>query len=306
MEQQPTQTFRRNPFEIIGECFSIYGRHFRKLFLIALIIQVPLAVMEFALADSLPAVEDFQALMVTIAGDSQAGLSLADEELSELPEPLSGGEISGLLTTMVVYLIVNLILQTFLVGVFTHSVAMQYLTNRIDVGMSYRRAWWRVLTLLLIGLMYFCILTLMVAGFALFIVPGLVILALVIYWSAAPQVVVMEGYKPFSAMTRSFSLVRSNWLRTFATYLLILLVVFGLSVLLLLPLAGLAMATESLGFLARFLEALGNMLVSTIIAPLPGIASVLVYLNLKARNEDYDLNALSEQMGFTPPGSTTA
>lgn len=306
MEQQPTQTFRRSPFEIIGECFSIYGRHFRKLFLIALIIQIPLAVMEFALADSLPAVEDFQALMVTIAGDSQAGLSLADEELSELPEPLSGGEISGLLTTMVIYLIVNLILQTFLVGVFTHSVAMQYLTNRIDVGMSYRRAWWRVLTLLLIGLMYFCILTLMVAGFALFIVPGLVILALVIYWSAAPQVVVMEGYKPFSAMTRSFSLVRSNWLRTFTTYLLILLVVFGLSVLLLLPLAGLAMATESLGFLARFLEALGNMLVSAIIAPLPGIAGVLVYLNLKARNEDYDLNALSEQMGFTPPGSTTA
>ena len=73
VEQQPTQTFRRNPFEIIGECFSIYGRHFRKLFLIALIIQVPLAVMEFALADSLPAVEDFQALMVTIAGDSTSG-----------------------------------------------------------------------------------------------------------------------------------------------------------------------------------------------------------------------------------------
>jgi len=147
VEQQPTQTFRRNPFEIIGECFSIYGRHFRKLFLIALIIQVPLAVFGFALGDRLPAAEDLQRLQASLIGDPRAALpesaEYSLEGAQELPEPLTRDEIVGFATSMAILFIVTLILQTFASGVIVAAVAMQYATGRIDVGSCDGRAWWR-------------------------------------------------------------------------------------------------------------------------------------------------------------------
>ena len=221
MEQQPTQTFRRNPFEIIGECFSIYGRHFRKLFLIALIIQVPLAVFGFALGDRLPAAEDLQRLQASLIGDPRAALpesaEYSLEGAQELPEPLTRDEIVGFATSMAILFIVTLILQTFASGVIVAAVAMQYATGRIDVGACYGRAWWRVISLVILGLLLFGLIVLMIAGFALFIVPGIVILALIIYWSVDVPAVVIEGCKPISALRRSFELVRGNWWRTFAT-----------------------------------------------------------------------------------------
>ena len=182
MEQEPTQTFRRNPFEIIGECFSIYGRHFRKLFLIALIIQVPLAVFGFALGDRLPAAEDLQRLQASIVGDPRVGLPESAEystESSELPEPLTNDEIVGFGISMASLFIVTLILQTFASGIIVAAVAMQYATGRIDVGACYGRAWWRVISLVILGLLLFGLIVLMIAGFALFIVPGIVILVLI-------------------------------------------------------------------------------------------------------------------------------
>ena len=41
---------------------------------------------------------------------------------------------------------------------------------------------------------------------------------------------------------------------------------------------------------------------SAIVAPIFPIAGALIYLNLRGRKEDYDLNALSEQVGIAPPG----
>ena len=188
MEQQPTQTpFRRSPFEILGECFTIYGRHFRKFILIALIIQIPLAILEFAISDRLPSVEDFQALQVSIAGDPRANLPASAEysltEQSEVAEALSIDEIVGLMTALTVYFIAALLLQTFMAGVIVYAVGMQYVTGSIDVGRSYGRAWWRILTLVVLGLLTFAMILLLFVGFALLIVPGLIVLTLVIFWS---------------------------------------------------------------------------------------------------------------------------
>ena len=143
MEQQPTQTFRRNPFEILGECFSIYGRHFRKFILIAVIVQAPLAVLGFAISDSLPTAEDLQRLQVTIVGDP--GLALPESaEPSELPVPLGREEITDLAFAMAGYLMITLVLQSFLSGVISYAVGMQYAAGWVDVGRCYSRAWRRV------------------------------------------------------------------------------------------------------------------------------------------------------------------
>ena len=308
MEQQPTQTpFRRSPFEILGECFTIYGRHFRKFIVIALIIQIPLAILEFAISDRLPSVEDFQALQVSIAGDPRANLPASAEysstEQSEVAEALSIDEIVGLMTALTVYFIAALLLQTFLTGVIVYAVGMQYVTGSIDVGRSYGRAWWRVLTLVVLGVLSFGVLVLMIIGFALLIVPGLIVLTLVIFWSVAAQAAVIEGYKPIAALRRSFRLVWGwgNWWRTFAVWILIGLVIFGLGLVLGLVLAlPITLIDEPGGVLWRAANAIVGLLGGAIVAPIFPIAGALIYLNLRGRKEDYDLNALSEQVGIAP------
>ena len=312
MEQQPTQTFRRNSFEILGECFSIYGRHFRKFILIALIVQAPLAVLGFAISDSLPTAEDLQRLQATIVGDPGLALPESAEPSAEpldLPEPLSREEITGLAFAMAGYLMVTLVLQSFLSGVISYAVGMQYATGWVDVGRCYSRAWWRVLTLVALGLLFFGLIVLMTMGFALLIVPGIIITVLIIYWSADIPVVAIEGCKPIAALKRSFELVRGNWWRTFSTILLTILVVMGLtivmSVLLAAPMT--LIGDEGLtGTTARVTSALSGMLSNAIIAPIAATAGTLIYLDLRSRKEDYDLEALSEQMGILPPDSTLA
>ena len=318
MEQQPTQTpFRRSPFEILGECFTIYGRHFRKFILIALIIQIPLAILEFAISDRLPSVEDFQALQVSFAGDPRANLPASAEysltEQSELAEALSIDEIVGLMTPLTIYIIATFLLQTFMAGVVAYAVGMQYVTGSIDVGRSYGRAWWRVLTLVVLGVLFFAMILLLIVvvmllvllpivGFARLIVPGLVVLTLAIFWSVAAQAAVIEGYKPIAALWRSFRLVRGNWWRTFAVWMLIVLVAFGLGIVLGLLAIPIALIDEPGGILGRAANAIVGLLGSAVVAPISAIAGALIYLNLRGRKEDYDLNALSEQVGIAPPG----
>ena len=306
MEQQPTQTFRRNPFEIIGECFSIYGRHFRKLFLIALVIQIPLAVFGFVLGDMLPSADDLQRLQVSIMGDPRVSLPESAEystESPELPQPLTRDEIVGFAIAIASLFVVTLILQTFANGIIVAAVAMQYATGRIDVGACYGRAWWRVISLVILGLLLFGLVVLMIVGFALFIVPGIVIMALIIYWSVDVPAVVIEGCKPISALRRSFELVRDNWWRTFATILLMALTVIGFTIMLTLllsaPLALLgddglseAMTQVSSAFL--------GMLTNAIILPIAATVGALIYLDLRARDDDYDIEMLSEELGLEP------
>ena len=293
LEQEPAQIFRRGPFEILGECFSIYGRHFRKLILVALIVQIPLAGLELALADSLPTLEDFQALQA----------SFGEESAEQPAEQPARDEILSLIVPTTGYFIALLILQTFLGGVIAVAVGMQYLVREVDANLCFRRAWWRVLTLITLGLLSFGLVVLMTAGLALLILPGVVVLVLVIYWSVATQAVVIEGFKPISSLRRSYELVRQNWWRTCATWVLTILVAFGLTVMLTLVLAAPLMLLGDDGLSgpsARIANALMGVVSNAIIAPIVGVAGTLIYLDLRSRKEDFDLQALSEQMGISP------
>lgn len=288
MEQQPTQTFKRNPFEIIGECFSIYGRHIRQFLLIALIVHIVIGAVESV---TLPSDEELQALL-------QFGTT--GEQSANTPQLPPFAEVADLLFPISVYLLITTVFQTFLSGAIACAVGMQYVTGAVDAGVSYSRTFWRVLTLLMIGLLSFALIVLVVVGFALLIVPGILILTLMIYWSVATQAVVLEGYKPLTALSRSFNLVRGNWWRTFAAWALIILVTIGLSLLIGLPLSALTEVIGLKGLAGKTIETLVKIIAGAIIAPIPGIAVALIYLDLRARSEDYDIEALSQDMGFSP------
>ena len=288
MEQQPRQTFRRSPFEIVGECFNIYGKHIRQFLTISLIVHIVIGVVGFV---SLPSDEELQTLLQ---------LGAAGEQDADSPQFPPFGQIADLLLPVSVYVLITTVLQTFLGGAITFAVGMQYTTGAVDVGTSYNRAFWRVLTLLIIGLLSFGLIVLMVVGFALLILPGIIVLTLIIYWSLATQAVVTEGYKPLSALKRSFGLVRGNWWRTFAAWALIILVTIGLSLILGLPLGALTGIIAPDGVAGKAIETLANTFAGAIIAPIPGIAGALIYLDLRSEKEDYNLDALAEQLGMKP------
>ena len=295
MEQQPTQTFRRNPFEILGECFSIYGRHFRKFLLIALVMQLPMTAVEASVSDSLPTLEGLQALQDSEDPQSQTEGESESASINEFPL----GEFFVLMRTLLPYLAFATVASTILNGAFTYGVAQQYAAGKVEVGRSYGRAWWRVLSLLVLGFLIFGAIVLMLAG-ALFILPAIVMMVVLVYWSVATQAVVIEGHKPLESLRRSWNLVRRNWWRTFGAWALAGLVTLGLVILLSLILAAPLNLLESPeGTAATGAGMLTNIVTGTIITPILGIAGALIYLDLRSRNEEYDKDALSEQLGIT-------
>ena len=288
MEQQPTQTFRRNPFEIIGECFSIYGRYIRQFLLIALIVHIVIGAVGFVI---LPSDEE---LLLTLLQFDAMGEQGTDT--SELP---SLAEIAELLFPVSVYFLIMCVSQAVLGGAIACAVGMQYATGEVNAGVSYSRAFWRVLTLFMIGLLSFALVMLAIVGVVL-ILPGIIILTLMIYCSVATQAAVLEGYKLPSALKRSFELVLGNWWRTLAAWLLTVLVTTGLSLIIGLPLAELRGVIGLEGLAGKTIGTLVSMITGTIIVPIPGIAAALIYLDLRARSEDYDIETLSKDMGFSP------
>lgn len=308
--QAPAQHFKRTPFEILGECFAIFGKRLRSLIALALIVQLPLAAIGIIAIDENDLRQRLLSLQASLAPAQQAepaqsGLAQAPPQADAAPATAPSLAIFdfGLLTRLIGYMATTIMLNTFLTAAIAHAVGAHYAAGAIDVGRSVGRALWRALTLFVIGLLSFAAILLTLLGFALFIMPGVAMLVLLVYWSVATQAAAIEGCKPIAALKRSFSLVSRNWLRTFATWILALLVIFGVNVLIGI-LAGAASGVLSGGASASALTAAANLLTGIITAPLIAIAGALIYLDLRARKDDYNPAALSQDLGIIQPTPT--
>ena len=293
MQAEPrSPIFRRNPFEIIGECFTVYGRHFRQLIVIALIIQIPLSVFELAIADSLTN------LFLTW----QEAFQPAGEERTAADAPSLPPIDAGIIAPLAGYAVIALMLSILVNAAIAYAVGMQYATDGVDVARCWSRAWWRILSLLVLGVVSLALIALMFVGFALLILPGLAVIALMVYWSVATPAVVIEGCRPLEALKRSFGLVRRNWLRTFAVWLLIILVTIGITTALTIATGLPSGFLEDTGALSTAYALVTGTIVGALTTPVSGIAGTLLYLDLRQRaDEDYDVETLSSELGINPP-----
>ena len=284
--------FKRNPFEIIGECFTVYGKHFRQLIVIALIVQIPLSVFELAIADSLTS------LFLTWQEAFQSGG--AEQTAADTPSlpPIDAGMIAPLAG----YAVVAFMLSILVNAAIAYAVGMQYATDGVDVGRCWSRAWYRILSLLVLGVVSMALFALMIVGFALLILPGLAVLALLIYWSVAAQAIVIEGCRPLEALSRSFRLVRRNWWRSFAVWMLTILVTIGITAALSIVTSLPSGLLEDAGALATAFALISGAIVGALTTPVGGIAGMLLYLDLRQRaDEGYDVETLSQELGINPP-----
>lgn len=114
-------------------------------------------------------------------------------------------------------------------------------------------------------------------GFALFIVPGLVLIA---WWALVAPVVVIERPGAVAALRRSRELVRGNAYRVLGILVVILLVTFTVRSL--------------LGSLSSdvAISAVLSLVAQVILAPLFAIASATMYFELKAIKADSALSTL--------------
>lgn len=293
MQAEPrSPIFTRNPFEIIGECFTVYGRHFRQLIVIALIVQIPLSVFELAIADSLTN------LFLTW----QAAFQPAGEERTAADAPSLPPIDAGMIAPLAGYAVIALMLSILVNAAIAYAVGMQYATGGVDVARCWSRAWWRILSLLVLGVVSLALIALMFVGIALFILPGLAVIALMVYWSVATPAVVIEGCRPLESLKRSFGLVRRSWLRTFAVWLLIILVTIGITTALTIATGLPSGLLEDTGALSTAYALVTGTIVGALTTPVSGIAGTLLYLDLRQRaDEDYDVETLSQELGINPP-----
>ena len=127
-----------------------------------------------------------------------------------------------------------------------------------------------------------------------FVIIGIPLLVFILVsWFFYVQAVMIEGKRPMEALSRSWDLVRSNWLR-----------VLGIGIVYVAITVIAVFAASLPGLLVSGVEdttVVGNLLTtvgSAIVAPFSYVGTVVVYMDLRARKEGYDVDSLAGEMGW--------
>ena len=279
--------------DILGESFSIYRRRFVKFLILVACVQVPISILELALA--------------LFAPDSDGAT-------------LFLGVVSAM-TSLLVY------------GAVIVAVGQHYVLGYVSVERCYIRVMWRVLSVatfaVALGVLFAVLLyvanTAMVTeasmtpeepetidpqvAASLMIAAVVMLVSLVavvifgIYMVAVMPAIIVEGHRARGALSRAAQLLSGSRWRVLGHVIVYSLTVLGLWFVLSIPLffMGLAAAADSQSFLATALGVILNGIVSIIVAPVTLIATTLLYYDLRVRKEEYDLNRLSQEMGVAAP-----
>lgn len=180
-----------------------------------------------------------------------------------------------------------LIAQPLSVGATTYAMSERYLQHPVTIVEALRAAWQRYATLLwaqaVAGLV-------IMVGFFLLIVPG--ILWTLSYALVAP-VVMLEAVNARGGRRRSWELVSGNRGKVF----LILVVVSVLTIVVTGAVnAVVALLVETTSMTGQLTQQVITQLVSYVIIPVPTIANVLLYYDLRIRKEGFDLEMLSQAL----------
>lgn len=163
------------------------------------------------------------------------------------------------------------------------------LGNRPDVWRSYRRAFSRNIPGMVLTYLLF------MAGLAtsllLFVVPGLVFYA---WFMFCLVVVVLEGRTGRAAFARSRWLGRGFYFRNVGVIAILLVVamLMVVTILVVVELAGLAYPP----LVAPWPASIATALATSVAAPLVYVGGILLYYDMRVRNEAFDNTVLTEEL----------
>lgn len=211
-------------------------------------------------------------------------------------------------------------------GATVYAVVQQYVTQRVDIVGSYRRAFsksiYLLVALIIPSLLLFSLvlsflgavlvwggillLTLggyealpgtlgILFGISMLLIGGLIgpiALYFVVIWLWTPYAIIVKNKGPIAGFRLSGALVSGRWWRTFGMGLVLLLTTLLIMLLpmLMLKTIGLILVIGSMGAIG-----LGCALYSLVFPIIP-IGSTLVYLDLRVRNEGYTLQQMATEL----------
>ena len=149
----------------------------------------------------------------------------------------------------------------------------------------------------MLGVVIIVVLALLGSAALMLIVIGIpLFFFLLVIWSFAMQAVVIENKGVFAALGRSRELVRGSWWRVLGIGLVFVLLVVAAVVTLVVAsnFIGLQLSPGPLAF------AIVGGVIGALLTPVYYIGSTLLYIDLRVRNEGYDLQALANDLTRRP------
>jgi hypothetical protein len=224
-------------------------------------------------------------------------------------ETRSNWEILITLSSLLLWLVTQLIIIPLVTGATTKAVSDKYLGNPVTIGSALKEAWGCIGTLLLTQWVSGIII---LVGFLLLIVPG--ILWMLSYMLIAPVVMIeatdRRVHQAYSLTgetrsvtrvmdrseirRRSWELVKGNRGKVFVVIIVLMLLPLILTV-------G-ANSVTGLGFAGNSIAAVTvrsiiSQVITILVFPLQTIAVTLLYYDFRIRKEGFDLEMLSQAMG---------
>src|SRR5215217_3617767 len=239
--------------EILSAAFRLYQRHWRTLLTIAAVVVVPITLLQYLLGNQVRSQSQVTSNGVVVSTPSWAV------------------GISGLVAALA-----GLLMYLVLTGAITRAVAAEVAGEDPGLEQSYRFGFHRLGSVLLVSVLVGLA---TIAGFILFIIPGIYI---GVRLAVSVEALVVEGRRGTQAMGRSWELVGGHWWHAFGA-----LVVAGL-------LTGVvnAIITTPFNNTSWFVQAIAAAVATVITMPYGVLVGVLLYLDLRARKEQLTLDRL--------------
>jgi hypothetical protein len=252
---QPGQAALPRPLgigEILSTAFRLYQRHSRTLLAIAAVVVVPLTLLQYLFGDWL----------------RTRGEVTSYQQVSTATWAVGAAGLVAALAGILMYLV--------LTGAITRAVAAEVAGEDPSVEQSYRFGFHRLGAVLVVSVLVGLA---TIAGLILFIIPGIWI---GVRLAVSVEALVVEGRRGTQAMGRSWELVGGHWWHAFGA-----LVVAGL-------LTGVvnAVITSPFNNTGWFVQAIAAAVATVITMPYSVLVGVLLYLDLRARKENLNLERL--------------
>ena len=120
------------------------------------------------------------------------------------------------------------------------------------------------------------------------------------WWGVGLPALLVERVGPFQSLSRGFDLVRGHWWRSAGILVLLVLLTWLLSYPILILVGGIGALAAFVPFLPAVVKGgvfyAGTVISSALLVPIFELGRTVVYLDLRVRNEAYDLQRLAQQV----------
>jgi hypothetical protein len=253
---------RRGLGDILSAALQIYRKNAAQLLLIVAVVTIPLSILSYLLAD------------VVFAANSKT-VTIGNQSV-KVTEPRS---FFVFLLALLVTLAIGVIITAILQAAILRAAAQATIGDPVDVEASYRWGFARFGAVLLVSILVGLAVGI---GFLLLIIPGIILLVM---FSVAIPVVVVENRRGTDAMRRSWELVSNHFWHVLGV-ILVAAILAGI-------VSGLVSA---IGGNNGLLRAIFQAIAQIITAPFTALVSVLLYLDLRARRENLTASGLRAEL----------